>query len=115
MIFDHSRADPACDTAYPGLETVFYEQVARLAQSPVEVQAGGQSLWLDGDALRETVWNGMYDQDKIRFLPLLIHQVAAGDYSTWSRMQVGAAEGSGIGRSGVTGDDVLCHVLLHRP
>lgn len=77
-LFDHCRADPACNDAYPELEARFYRLVERLNAQPMAVPVGDHTEYLDGDELRDVVWNSLYDGPRIRFVPQLIAELDAG-------------------------------------
>ncbi|HEX2997270.1 MAG TPA: alpha/beta fold hydrolase, partial [Anaerolineales bacterium] len=96
VLFDHCQANTACQAAYPDLETEFYTLVERLNVQPVEVQIGDGVETLNGDALRDTVWNALFDANKIRFLPMMIHQVSEGHTEVWGQI---------LAPSGVGGDE----------
>jgi pimeloyl-ACP methyl ester carboxylesterase len=86
LFFDDCAADPVCSAAYPDLETVFSEQVARLNAAPVTVvQTDAETgeayeVYLDGVELFDTVDQGLYVTDVIPELPMMIYETAAGNY-----------------------------------
>lgn len=90
VLFNHCREDPACDAAYPDLETVFYTLIERLNADPIGVQVGERNLSMHGDDLRDLVWNALYDYNKIRFLPMLIGQASQGRTKVWGQMLASA-------------------------
>lgn len=93
VLFDHCDANAACARAYPDLRATFYALVQRLEAEPLELAAqGGQPF--DGDDLRDVVWNGLFDLQRIRFLPMMIGRLAQGDASVLERM-LASAEASG--------------------
>ena len=83
VLFDHCKADPQCDAAYPHLGTVFYRLIPKLNVQPLQIEFGDQVVTLNGDDLRDTVWNALYDSVSIRFLPMLIVQANDGNTDTW--------------------------------
>jgi pimeloyl-ACP methyl ester carboxylesterase len=93
VLFDHCTADERCNTAYPELESVFYDLLVRLNNHPIEVTIGDSVAVLNGNDLRDTVWNGLYDASAIRYLPLLIHEVSNGDPEIWGQLLAARSKG----------------------
>jgi hypothetical protein len=61
------------------------------------VTVAGEAHALDGDDLHELVWNALYDAQRIRFLPLMIHRLAAGETAVLERLLASAgANADGI-------------------
>ncbi len=83
VLFDHCKADPQCEAAFPGLESVFYRLIPKLNEQPVYIDLGENQVELNGNDFRDTVWNALYDSITIRFLPLLIRQVNEGNTDVW--------------------------------
>lgn len=88
-LFERCQGDPACNTAYPNLERVFYETVEQLNQHPLEVEVGrpGEVIHftsrLDGDYLVQITWDGLMEgSSTIPFLPKLIYEAHAGQTDT---------------------------------
>jgi pimeloyl-ACP methyl ester carboxylesterase len=83
-LFTRCQRDPACDAAYPELEHTFYETVTGLNAQPVRLDlqdsAGtAHAEWISGDEMSQLVWQSMYYRDAIRFLPMLIDDLAHGN------------------------------------
>jgi pimeloyl-ACP methyl ester carboxylesterase len=83
VLFSHCEADGRCRAAYPGLKASFYETVERLNASPARVGIAGRTATLDGDDLRDMVWNALFDTQKARWLPALIWRAGRGDTTLW--------------------------------
>jgi pimeloyl-ACP methyl ester carboxylesterase len=75
-----------CREAYPQLDSVFYDTVTRLNARPASVRVGEHSATLDGDDLRDMVWNGLFDVQKTRWLPAMIWKASQGDTTLWGEM-----------------------------
>jgi pimeloyl-ACP methyl ester carboxylesterase len=86
VLFDHCQADLRCNAAYPDLESVFYRQVARLNARSLEVPVGDHQELYDGDDLRDTVWNALWDAHTIPFVPMLIAQRARSRQLSWTTL-----------------------------
>lgn len=86
VLFSHCREDERCRAAYPDLDTVFYQAVARLNATPAPVAIAGHTATLNGDDLRDMVWNALFDAQKIRWLPAMIWRASRGDSTLWGEM-----------------------------
>ena len=79
------RADPACQSAYPKLNTEIKELIARLEKKPVEVSLidpeTGQHVTLTRDWLVLAIHNGLLLTPTTAQLPALLHQAYLGDWS----------------------------------
>jgi pimeloyl-ACP methyl ester carboxylesterase len=83
VLFDRCSSDPRCAAAFPNLSATFYAAVTQLDGSPVRVPVpGAGSELIDGQALRELVWQGMFSTQPIPWLPLVIADTAAGRTGT---------------------------------
>lgn len=92
VLFNHCVADPVCAAAYPNLSGTFYEAVAHLDRTPITVfgaTAGREEI--DGQALRELVWQGMFATYSIPWLPMVIAAAAAGRTGTLAAYLVSAS------------------------
>ena len=87
-MFDACAADHACGAAYPDLEAVFLETIARLDAEPVRMLvhdpfAGEQrDLVMDGDAFLEQVFRGLYSTAMRQALPGAIYDAREGTFDT---------------------------------
>jgi len=88
VLFADCAADPACSEAYPELETVFYELVDQLNDSPVTFSAtqplSGETydVLLNGDGLIGFLFQSLYATEVIPFLPKIIFDARDGNYDT---------------------------------
>jgi len=71
-LFAACEEDAYCNETYPDLEAVFLETVARLNDDPVDD--------LTGDGLVTSVSSAMQDTSLIPLIPLVIYEVAGGNY-----------------------------------
>lgn len=86
MVFDACAADSDCRQAFPDLQTVFYEQVDRLNQSPVMIDltdndhAKTYPALMDGDSLIYTSIMMMFNTEMIPLVPQMIFDVRKDNY-----------------------------------
>lgn len=86
-LFDSCAADPACDAAYPDLETTFWNLVDQLDAQPVSVTAplmtGGEiTETVNGSTLVGVTLATLKQSIFIPTVPQTIHRTERGDYST---------------------------------
>lgn len=92
VFFEGCAADPACNKAYPDLETRFYDLVAQLNEENIELTLtdlfSGETYntLFDGDDLTGILFQSLYSTEIIPGLPKLITDVEAGDTSTLSAL-----------------------------
>lgn len=89
VLFDSCKADPACDTDFPNLETVFFDLVDDLNTTPMIVElvdpdnsTDVYDFALTGDRLVEFLFQSLYVTSTLRLLPRFIYTLADGD-PTW--------------------------------
>lgn len=87
-LFGRCAADAACNAAFPDLESIFYETVANLNDSPAvfsvydDWEEEDTETEVTGDDLVDTLFQAMYDSTLIPVLPAAIAAMADGDYET---------------------------------
>jgi len=86
-LFDTCKSDPQCDAAYPDLETVFWEIVARLDANPVTVTTstypiGTVTESVTGSSFMSIVLGSIKSSTFISTAPQTIYRFEMGDYST---------------------------------
>jgi pimeloyl-ACP methyl ester carboxylesterase len=92
MLFEACEQDAECRAAYPNLREVFFEQVDRLNEEPVfieltDLETGeNYRTLLNGDALMSTVFQMMYATDLIPFMPRIIYEARANEFSFLERI-----------------------------
>lgn len=85
-LFAGCAADPGCDAAYPNLDRVFTETVARLDAEPPTVQlrrtrtGETYNLVLTGARFTRALFQALYSTAAIPLLPRAIAAARAGDY-----------------------------------
>lgn len=81
--FASCAANAACDRSFPDLETVFYAQVDRLNQEPVQVSliaAGEQhSALVTGELLIDVLFVGLYNPLVTAGMPAMIYELQRGE------------------------------------
>ena len=86
LLFSDCESDPDCNTAFPELETMFYDLVTQLDTSPVIVKAVNPLNWktvdvlLGGDEFTHILFLAMYSTELIPSLPWLIASTYEGVY-----------------------------------
>lgn len=84
-LFDTCASEPACQAAYPQLETVFWQLVDQLNAKPVPVKGpvitgGTITEEVDGSTFMDTII-GLLKESLIAPAAQAIYQIKAGDYS----------------------------------
>lgn len=86
VLFAGCAKDSHCHTAYPQVESVFYQLVTRLNAHPItfqDVRYG--SIQLNGDGLVNWLFGAMYVTRLIPLLPETIMQINVGNYKLISQ------------------------------
>jgi pimeloyl-ACP methyl ester carboxylesterase len=87
VLFDGCAADPACNAAYPDLETVYNDLVAQLDDEPavaeLEMVSTGQTYTatVNGARLMNAVLWALRSPYMIRQMPQAIYEARDGDYT----------------------------------
>ncbi len=85
VLFKGCKVDTACNTAFPDLETVFYDTIAELNKTPASFEVldptnGRQRMArLDGDGFAGYIFQALYGTEIIPSLPKNIYDVHNGD------------------------------------
>jgi len=87
QLFVACAVDPKCNSAYPNLETVFWELVQELDANPITVTTsaypnGTVTESVDGSYLMSVVLGSIKTSDFIETAPQTIYRVKGKDYST---------------------------------
>lgn len=96
-IFALCGRDPACSGAFPQLRREFEETLERLRRQPARVTITNPAtnqpteITLDRDAFAEGVRLAMYNWERSRRLPLLLHRAHGGDYAPFAQLALGSA------------------------
>ncbi len=102
LLFRRCAADEGCSAAFPNLETVFFDLVARLDAEPITLSVQSIRASLNGNDLIGIVRSILYDSDAIPGLPKLIFDVREGTYydlSAWVSRYVSQFESLSEGMS----------------
>jgi Tol biopolymer transport system component/pimeloyl-ACP methyl ester carboxylesterase len=79
-VFEDCAADPDCSQAHPDLESTFYHVVDELNTDPVTLRLDGGTLFLDGYAFLDTMFQLLYSVDAIPWIPYLVDQASQGSF-----------------------------------
>jgi len=91
VLFDGCAADLACASAYPDLDTVFYDLVAQLNTTPASYLAQHPrtgvvyNVVLTGDRLVRTLVDALDDASLIPFIPLVAASIQQGNFTLMSQ------------------------------
>lgn len=92
-LFRGCAADPECNAAYPDLERVFYDLVAKLNTQPVTLPGvdpfTGRTyqVLINGDTMISTLFQAMYSTEIIPLLPRAIYDAAQkNNFDLWVRL-----------------------------
>lgn len=96
-VFAACARQPSCHEAFPKVEEDFYAAYDDLTTSPMPVPVarpdrGPDTVWFDGNRLVNDIRNRLLDQPRVTVarLPLLLHELRAGDRLRAAREIVGA-------------------------
>ena len=105
-VFAACARQPSCRDAFPTVEQDFYALYDELTTSPVPVpivrpDGRRDTLWLDGERLVDDIRNRMLNRPRLGVarLPLLLHELRAGDRSRAAREIVGDVLGRASDRA----------------
>lgn len=85
-LFAGCAADPACGSAYPDLESVFYGLVDQLNAEPAALEVKNEGTGriiqakMSGDLLLRSMFQALYDAGSIPYLPAVIYAAHDGDF-----------------------------------
>ena len=89
-------AEPACAQAFPAIEADYRQAVRRVReQGPVQLTVrdprnnAATAVTLDADAFAESLRAMLYDPERTRRIPALLHRAAGGDYREFAEFQLG--------------------------
>jgi pimeloyl-ACP methyl ester carboxylesterase len=92
-LFDGCAADAACNAAFPDLETIFFDTVDRLNETPAAYEVTNAltneryDVRLDGDDLVAVLFSFLYHTDVIPSLPQIIYDAAEGNFDLIALIQ----------------------------
>jgi pimeloyl-ACP methyl ester carboxylesterase len=105
---------PTCRDAFPNVEQDFYAAYDSLAASPVALpivraDSGRDTVWFDGRRLVDDIRNRMLQTRMgVARVPLLLHELRAGDRLRAAREIVGDGSGLGTAADRALRDIILC-------
>jgi pimeloyl-ACP methyl ester carboxylesterase len=83
-LFAGCAADPECAGAFPDLESVFFDLVEQLNETPAEFEVVNQGTGekiqakMSGDLLLESTFGALYDAETIPYLPAVFYEAHDG-------------------------------------
>jgi pimeloyl-ACP methyl ester carboxylesterase len=105
-VFAACARQPSCRDAFPKVEQDFYAAYDDLTSSPVPVPimrpaSGRDTVWFDGRRLVDGIRNRMLNRPRmgVARLPLLLHELRAGDRVRAAREIVGDGSGNAPDRA----------------
>ena len=96
VFFQGCLKDRPCNGAYPNLDKVFYDLVAKLDDNPAAITARQPitgkkfNLLIDGHHLITMLFNAMYSSSVIVYLPKIIYDASHGDYALLEKFLAGS-------------------------
>lgn len=87
--FADCNADPACARDYPDIQNVYVALINKLNEQPIvldlrdHVSGITYPSLIDGDSLASFVFQMHYDEELVTYIPMLIHQISGGNYTTF--------------------------------
>jgi pimeloyl-ACP methyl ester carboxylesterase len=103
-VFAVCARQPACRDAFPTVEQDFYTAYDDLTTSPVPIvrpDSGRGTVWFDGERLVEDIRTRILNRPRmgVARLPLLLHELRAGDRVRAAREIVGQGSGNAPDRA----------------
>jgi pimeloyl-ACP methyl ester carboxylesterase len=89
-LFSDCAADAKCNAAFPNVRREFTEVVERLTKAPATFEATNpatgqkQQITLTREAFMEHIRAALYFPEVMNYLPLLIHDMAGGNFSRFA-------------------------------
>jgi pimeloyl-ACP methyl ester carboxylesterase len=85
LLFERCASDEACNTAYPNLETVFYDAAAQLDTDPISFDLDSQqtrekvTVLINGDRMINLIVHLLQFTDVLQYIPKWIYEFYEGD------------------------------------
>ena len=111
-LFSECRAQPACRAAFPAVEQDFYTVHAQLTKAPLPLaipDGRSETVSLDGDRLVTSIRERMVLGGDLGRVPLLLHELRAGDRLRAAREIVGEGAAPAILAGRALRELVNCH------
>jgi pimeloyl-ACP methyl ester carboxylesterase len=96
VFFQGCLKNRPCNAAYPNLDKVFYDLVAKLNSDPAAITVRQPitgkkfNLLIDGHHLIQMLFNSMYSSSVIVYLPKIIYDASHGDYALLEKFMGGS-------------------------
>ena len=90
--FADCAADIACARDYPDIQNEYIALVKTLNDKPLlldlhdHISGNTYPSLIDGDSLAGFVFQMHYDEELVTYIPLLIHQISRGNYTTFTTL-----------------------------
>jgi pimeloyl-ACP methyl ester carboxylesterase len=90
--FADCAADIACAHDYPDIQNNYIALVKKLNDKPLlldlydHTSGNTYPSLIDGDSLAGFVFQMHYDEELVPYIPMLIHQISRGDYTTFTTL-----------------------------
>ena len=90
--FADCAMDNACAQDYPDIQNEYIALVKKLNAQPLmldlhdHVSGNTYPSLIDGDSLASFVFQVHYDEELVTYLPMLIHQISRGNYTTFTTL-----------------------------
>ena len=113
-LFSACAANPVCGQAYPDLETVFYETIRRLDETPVQASiidpftGARYQTWMNGKTMLGLTFRLLYNSQVRYLLPMYIEDASRDNFSAFNLMH-----GIMIGRIGLSSLGMSLSVQCH--
>ncbi|MBI1282564.1 MAG: alpha/beta fold hydrolase [Anaerolineaceae bacterium] len=93
-LFQACAANAECDAAYPDLENTFYDTVAKLNTEPASYSGTAKSgdsedKTMSGSDFIDRLFQVMYSSENIPAIPMVISEVANGNYTALDDLESG--------------------------
>jgi hypothetical protein len=88
LVLNECKADPACEAAFPDLESEWSKLLSGLQKHPVHISPvdGGKEVEIRREEFGEVFRNLTYTTVTLRQLPFLIHCAASGNWEPFLKM-----------------------------
>jgi pimeloyl-ACP methyl ester carboxylesterase len=77
-VFEHCKADKACNAAYPDLKLRFIAALQNLKKSPVTVEG----MKIDGGTAFEPIYGALYETESLPSVPQMVDALARRDFAS---------------------------------
>ena len=95
LLLSECEQDASCHTAFPHIRDDWKNALAQLEKQPARVQysptdkSAPSTVEIQRGVFAEKIRNWMYDRGKAARIPLIVHHVAAGDFTPFLQQAIG--------------------------